>query len=79
VFKEAKILSRRTVDTIIRKGETTDRTTDKRRIRFNLPLIPRPKRRKWSFNRVAKQADELKKTRDLIREAKGLGRGRAGK
>jgi hypothetical protein len=79
VFKEAKILSRRTVDTIIRKGETTDRTTDKAARSIQPAADTRPKRRKWSFNRVAKQADELKKTRDLIREAKGLGRGRAGK
>jgi hypothetical protein len=76
---EAMTLSRRTVHTIVDKADGIDRSTVKRRIKLGLPTLPRPKRRKWNFAHSAKQADTLmEESRELIKEANGFGRVRAG-
>jgi hypothetical protein len=72
---EAMTLSRRTVTTIVEKDEGTDRTTAKRRTRLGLELAKKPERRKWSLANLPKQANALlQEKRDLIKEAKGLGK-----
>ena len=76
---ESMTLSRRTVSTIVDKADDVDRTTTKRRIKLGLPTKPRPKRRKWSLSHLPKRATELvEQARELDKEAKGLGRVRAG-
>ena len=67
------------VSTIVDKADDVDRTTTKRRIKLGLPTKPRPKRRKWSLSHLPKRATELvEQARELDKEAKGLGRVRAG-
>ena len=74
---EAMTLSRRTVSTIIDKADDVDRTTTKRRVKLDLPIIERPKRRKWSLH-LSKQANKLRENaRELDKEAKGLGSSRS--
>ena len=77
---ETMTLSRRTVHTIVEKGEGSDRTTTKRRLRLGLEPVKKPKRRKWILSVLPKQATALREEgRSLIKEAKGLGRAPVGK
>lgn len=74
---EAMTLSRRTVSTIIDKTNGNDRTTTKRRVKLDLPTIPKPKPRKWSLH-LSKQANTLRESaRELDKEARGLGSSRS--
>jgi uncharacterized coiled-coil protein SlyX len=71
---EEMTLSRRTVTTIIGKRDGTDRTAAKHRERVGLE----PKRRDWrpaSIKRLPRRATQhFEKGRELLKEAKGLGR-----
>lgn len=76
---ESMTLSRRTVSTIIDKADDVDRTTTKRRVKLGLPTKPKPKRGKWSFSQLPKQATALvESARELDTEARGLGSSRQG-
>jgi hypothetical protein len=71
---ESMTLSRRTVSTIVDKADDVDRTTTKRRIKLGLPTKPKPRRRKWGFSYLPKQATALvESARELDKEARGLG------
>jgi hypothetical protein len=71
---EEMTLSRRTVTTIIGKRDGTDRTSNRHRQRLGLE----PKRKDWrpaSIKRLPKRATvHFKKGRELLKEAKALGR-----
>jgi hypothetical protein len=79
VIAEETSLAKSTVETIIAKKNGTDRTTQKHRNRIEVDrqLLTTWKRQKRTGDALPKRAQRVvEEGRDLIKEAKGLGRSR---
>jgi hypothetical protein len=83
---EETSLGLRTVRTIVSQGNGTDRTTNSRRMRLNLPPPAPPPKHRYKNNlgkatraALPKRATaHLEEGRELLKQAKGLARTRAG-